>query len=186
MPTGTRGDAVPDGEGPASAARDVPGKGMNFQEDRPRFVCDVHLGKLARFLRLLGFDTVYRNDLEDEEIVLLARSEGRLALTRDGGILADRTIRTYRPGSIVPEEQLRDLLEVFRLRETCRPFSRCLDCNGDVEPVEREAVIARVPPRSGRIVKAFWQCRGWGKIYWHGSHYDRMRQRLAGWGIPVV
>lgn len=140
----------------------------------PRFICDVHLGTLARRLRLLGFDTVYRNDLEDDEIVRIAGKERRIVLTRDGGILNRRGGEGYRPDSIFPDEQVREVVSAFGLKERISPFSRCIACNGDIAPVDRESVMALVPPRSGRFMKRFWQCRGCGKIYWQGSHYEKM------------
>ena len=102
-----------------------------------KFICDVHLGKLARLLRLLGFDTIYRNDLEDWEIIRIARAEQRLALTRDREILGNRAIRSYRPRSIFPEEQIREVVTALDLARDCRPFSRCLICNGDILPADK-------------------------------------------------
>ena len=142
----------------------------------PIFVCDVHLGKLARRLRLLGFDTVYRNDLEDEEIIGIAGTDDRVILTWDGGILGNKTVRSYRPESIFPDVQVREVLSAFNLQGRIRPFSRCLKCNGELLSVEKGSVIARVPPRSGRVMEHFWQCRGCGKIYWQGSHYKTLRR----------
>jgi uncharacterized protein with PIN domain len=145
----------------------------------PRFICDVHLGTLARRLRLLGFDTLYRNDLEDEEIVRTAAKERRIVLTRDGGILSRRGVAGYRPASIFPDAQVREVVSAFGLRERISPFSRCIACNDDIVPVDRESVIALVPPRSGRFMKRFWQCRGCGKIYWQGSHYEKLRRWIG-------
>lgn len=148
----------------------------------PRFICDVHLGKLARRLRLLGFDTIYRNDLEDDEIVRTAQADQRIILTRDGEILAHRGVESYRPVSIFSDEQVREVLTRLNLRERIRPFSRCIRCNGDLIPVEKESVISLVPPRSGRYMERFWQCRGCKKVYWQGSHYEK----LARWIRDVV
>jgi uncharacterized protein len=140
----------------------------------PKFVCDVHLGKLARLLRLLGFDVIYRNDLEDREIVRIGRADQRIVLTKDREILGNKTIRSFRPDSIFPDEQIREVMDAFDLSRDIRPFSRCLMCNGDILPVEKASVINEVPPRSGQWMELFWRCRGCGKIYWHGSHYDKM------------
>jgi uncharacterized protein len=140
----------------------------------PGFICDVHLGKLARRLRLLGFDTIYRNDLEDEEIIRLAWTDQRIALTRDGEILSNQTIRSYRPDSIFPDKQIREVLTLFNLREQVRAFSRCIKCNGKIVPVDKDSVIALVPPRSGQFIENFWQCQRCRKIYWQGSHYQRL------------
>jgi uncharacterized protein len=141
----------------------------------PGFICDVHLGKLARRLRLLGFDTIYRNDLGDEEIIQIAEKEHRIILTRDGEILNNKTTQRYRPNSIFFNEQVREVLSVFNLREQIRPFSRCIKCNGEIIPVDKNSVIALVPPRSGQFMEYYWQCQACRKIYWHGSHYNSLR-----------
>jgi uncharacterized protein len=146
----------------------------------PGFVCDVHLGKLARRLRLLGFDTIYRNDLEDEEIIQISRADSRIILTRDGEILSNKTVRSYRPGSIFFDEQVREVLSVFNLREQVRPFSRCIKCNAEIILVDKYSIIALVPPRSGQFMEHFWRCQGCKKIYWQGSHYERLKKWVDG------
>ena len=142
----------------------------------PGFICDVHLGKLARRLRLLGFDTIYRNVLEDEEIIRIARTDHRIILTRDGEILSNKTTRSYRPDSIFSDEQVREVLSVFNLRGQIRPFSLCIKCNGEIIPVDKDSVIVLVSPRSGQFMEHFWRCQGCRKIYWQGSHYEKLRK----------
>jgi len=146
----------------------------------PKFICDVHLGKLSRRLRLLGFDTIYRNDLEDEEIIRIVKADHRIILTRDGEILSNKTVRSYRPNSIYSDEQVREVLTVFNLRGQIRPFSRCIKCNGEIIPVDKDSVMALVPPRSGHSMEHFWQCQGCRKIYWRGSHYEKLRKWMDG------
>jgi uncharacterized protein len=146
----------------------------------PRFICDVHLGTLARRLRLLGFDTIYRNDLEDEEIIRIAGTDHRIILTRDGGILSNQTVQGYRPDSIFPDEQVRAVLSAFNLRGQIRPFSRCIVCNGEIIPADKESVIALVPPRSGQFMERFWRCQGCRKVYWQGSHYEKLWKWVDG------
>lgn len=141
----------------------------------PGFICDVHLGKLARRLRLLGFDTLYRNDLEDEEIIQIAEKEHRIVLTRDGEILSNKTTQSYRPNSISFNEQVREVMSVFNLRGQIRLFSRCIRCNGKIIPVDKDSVISLVPLRSGQFMELFWQCQGCRKIYWQGSHYKSLK-----------
>ena len=140
-----------------------------------RFICDIHLGKLARWLRLLGFDTVYGNNLEDREIVRVAKAEHRIVLTRDGDLLAEKSVSTYRPASIFPDEQLRELLAAFNLRGRSRPFSRCMNCNGEIMPVEKTSVTASVPVGIMLNMEQFGRCQACAKIYWPGSHYRRMQ-----------
>jgi uncharacterized protein with PIN domain len=113
-------------------------------------------------------------------IMRIAKTDQRIALTRDQEILNNKAIQSYRPGSIFPDEQIREVLSAFDLRQHSRPFSRCLDCNGEIIPVNKDSVISQVPPRSGQVMKQFWQCQGCGKIYWHGSHYDRMEGWIKG------
>lgn len=138
----------------------------------PRFICDVHLGKLARRLRLLGFDTIYRNDLEDEEIIRIAKADDRVILTRDGENLSNKTSQSYRPDSIYSDEQVLEVMSTLNLQGQIRPFSRCIQCNGEISPVDKDSVVASVPPRSGQLMERFWRCQGCSKIYWRGSHYE--------------
>jgi uncharacterized protein with PIN domain len=153
---------------------------LPLSDAAPAFICDVHLGKLARRLRLLGFDTIYRNDLEDEEIIRIARTDDRIILTRDGEILSNKTTRSYRPDSIFSDEQVREVLSVFNLRGQVKPFSRCIKCNGEIIPVDKDSVIALVPPRIGQFMEHFWRCQGCRKIYWQGSHYEKLRKWVDG------
>lgn len=149
---------------------------LSKSDAAPKFICDVHLGKLSRRLRLLGFDTIYRNDLEDEEIIRIAKADDRIILTRDGEILSDKTTRGYRPDSIYSDEQIREVLAVFNLQGQIRPFSRCIKCNGEIIPVDKDSVITLVPPRSGQFMEHFWRCQECRKIYWQGSHYEKLRK----------
>jgi uncharacterized protein with PIN domain len=153
---------------------------LPLSDAAPGFICDVHLGKLARRLRLLGFDTIYRNDLEDDEIIRIARTDNRIILTRDGEILSNKTTRSYRPNSIFSDEQIREVMSAFNLQGQIRSFSRCIKCNGEIIPVDKDSVIALVPPRSGQFMEHFWRCQGCRKIYWKGSHYEKLRKWLDG------
>lgn len=149
--------------------------------DEPiRFILDVHLGKLARWLRLLGFDTLYRNDLDDPEIVEIATTEGRTILTRDGGIMKRRAAtRGYLVQSTEPQEQLREVLDYYQLRDHIQPFHRCLVCNGLLTPVEKAMILDQLEPKTIHYYDSFFQCTECGKIYWQGTHYERMREFLA-------
>lgn len=137
-----------------------------------RFILDVHLGKLARLLRLFGFDTLYRDDYEDAEIVDIAEEERRIILTRDQGLLMRRRVtHGYWLRSQDPLTQAAEVLARFDLTEQTRPFSRCPRCNGVLEEVPAEEVADRVPPESRRHYDRFYQCRLCGQVYWQGSHY---------------
>ncbi|UCG51807.1 MAG: Mut7-C ubiquitin/RNAse domain-containing protein [Candidatus Latescibacterota bacterium] len=142
---------------------------------RVAFVLDVHLGKLAKLLRMLGFDTEYRNDYGDAEIIELAVNDKRIVLTRDRGILKTKSVtHGYWIRSSDPEEQVREVIARFDLRALVKPFHRCMACNGILEEVEKSAIRDRLPPRPARYFDEFYQCLDCEKVYWKGSHYDNM------------
>jgi len=143
-----------------------------------RFVTDTHLGRLAAYLRMLGFDTLYRNDSRDEDLAQLSASEGRILLTRDRGLLK-RTIvtRGYCLRSTDPPRQLAEVLQRFDLVPAIAPFRRCMHCNAVLHPAEKEAISDRLLPDTKRHYDEFFMCPQCARIYWKGSHYRRM-QRL--------
>jgi uncharacterized protein with PIN domain len=147
---------------------------------RLRFVADSHLGRLAAYMRMLGFDTLYRNDYDDEELSEVSSREHRIVLTRDRDLLKRKAV-TH--GYFVREtglrRQLAEVLGRFDLRGSLAPFTRCMRCNGVLEDVAREAVEDRVPPRSRRHADRFCRCGGCGQVYWNGSHYRRMQKFIA-------
>ena len=129
----------------------------------PRFVADVHLGTLARFLRLLGFDTRYGNDVSDAELAGLTSRERRILLTRDVGLLKRKAVvRGHWLRSREPEQQLAELVEALQLRRAFRPFTRCMTCNGALAVIARAKVVELVPARVYRRFRAFKQCRDCG------------------------
>lgn len=140
-----------------------------------KFILDVHLGKLARHLRLLGFDALYENNFSDEEIVDIAGKEKRIILTRDRGLLKNKKVtHGYWLRSQLPKLQLREIVSRFDLRNLFRPFTRCLECNSNIVSVEKEKVRQHLPPNTSKYYRDFYQCPGCGKIYWEGSHYQKM------------
>ena len=145
----------------------------------PRFVCDVHLGKLARRLRLLGFDTAYHRNYTDPEIVVVATREKRIVLTRDRGLLQHRAItRGTCVRSKVPDEQLAEVVRRFQLEKHLALFSRCMACNGVVQAMAKEEVIDQLGPETKRIHREFRRCPACGRVYWRGSHCTRLLARL--------
>jgi uncharacterized protein with PIN domain len=142
-----------------------------------RFVLDVHLGRLATYLRMLGFDTLYRNDYEDDELAHISSAEGRILLTRDRGLLK-RSIVThgYCLRATNPQQQLIEVLRRFDLFESVKPFQRCLHCNGLLQPVDKADISDRLPPKTRQYYDEFKHCRACDRIYWKGSHYQRMQQ----------
>jgi uncharacterized protein len=144
-----------------------------------RFVADAHLGGLARFLRMLGFDTLYDNAFADEEIRRLADDERRVVLTRDRELLKCREIvHGAYVRALKPEVQLAEVARRYPLSEGARPFTRCLRCNVPLHPVERAAVAARVPRAVYELHERFMRCPGCEGVFWPGSHYLRMRETL--------
>lgn len=145
----------------------------------PRFVLDNHLGRLAALLRLLGFDALYRNDFQDEELAEIASSDERILLTRDHRLLMRKTVeRGYWVRSLEPEEQVREVVRRFQLAGCIQPFRRCPRCNTLLEPVEKEAILDRLQPLTRQYYDEFHRCPGCGQIYWKGSHYERIRAWL--------
>lgn len=144
------------------------------------FLCDVHLGRLARHLRMLGFDTRYDSDRADRVLARLSDEEDRILLTRDLELLKRRRVRL---GAYVraeaPKRQFAEVVERFGLGERATdPFSRCLDCNVPLEPAGAEVVADEVPPHARRVNDVFRQCPSCETVYWEGSHVDRMRRLM--------
>ncbi len=145
----------------------------------PRFVVDVNLGKLTRWLRLLGFDTAWRNDYSDRQVVELAVAEQRIILTRDRRLLFHRVIEHgFWVRAVKPEQQVREVLERLQLRNRIHPFRYCLECNGLIEPVGKEEILGRLEPLTRRYYNEFYRCSRCGRIYWKGSHYTNLMQKL--------
>jgi uncharacterized protein with PIN domain/sulfur carrier protein ThiS len=142
---------------------------------RARFVADAHLGGLARLLRMAGFDTIYRNTLNDAEVEAIALDDGRAVLTRDRELLKRRGIDygCY-VRALKAEEQLREVVERFGLAERMRPFTLCLSCNAPLRPVAKAEVINRLPPRVVATQDEFSTCDCCHRVFWKGSHWQRM------------
>ncbi|MBF8268841.1 MAG: Twitching motility protein PilT [Gammaproteobacteria bacterium] len=141
-----------------------------------RFVLDIHLGKLAKYLRMLGFDTLYANHYSDTELATLASSgEKRILLTRDVGLLKHKLVsHGYFVRTTQPRQQLVEIVERFDLKKLVTPFKRCVHCNGCLTPLEKPAAQGRVPAQIYQDLDKFVLCDSCQQIYWQGSHYDRM------------
>ncbi|WP_299013205.1 Mut7-C RNAse domain-containing protein [uncultured Photobacterium sp.] len=144
-----------------------------------KFVVDVNLGKLAQKLRLLGFDTLYRNDFTDNEIVDLSLREKRIILTRDRGIFKYSNVtHGYWVRNHNTKKQLAEVVERLQLEQNFRPFTRCSHCNQILQPIDKEKLnthdVEQVPKEVLQFFERFWECQGCKKVYWQGSHYDRI------------
>jgi uncharacterized protein with PIN domain len=145
----------------------------------PVFILDVNLGKLTRFLRMAGFDSIYQNNFTDFEIIDLALQEGRIILTRDQGILKNgRVTHGYWIRSVDPEVQFKEVLNKFDLFSRMHPFLICLDCNGKIVSVDKPVIEQNLLPDTRQFYNTFFRCCNCGKIYWRGSHYSRMLRFL--------
>ena len=143
----------------------------------PRFVLDGHLGQLARYLRMLGLNTRYQNDQDDATLARIADDETRILLTRDLGLLKRNRV-TY--GAFVratdADRQIREVLRRYPLDDHLDPLTRCIRCNGLIEPVPKSDVLDQLPPRTCRDFDRFFRCTGCEQVYWKGSHYERMQR----------
>jgi uncharacterized protein with PIN domain len=145
-----------------------------------KFVADVHAGKLARGLRMLGFDTVYHNHLSDHQLAGLAETEDRVLLTRDLGLLKYRKIKWgYWLRSQQPEVQLAEVIRRFDLADSIHPFARCIHCNGAIAPVDKQAIISKLPQKTIQYFHEFYACSSCAKVYWKGSHYENMVRKIT-------
>lgn len=142
-----------------------------------RFVLDTHLGRLARYLRMLGFDTFYQNDFEDSTLARISADEDRVLLTQDVGLLKRSVVtRGYFVRASNPRGQLVEVAVELDLLETAKPFTRCLRCNGVLTTVPKSEIENRLLPRTQANFDEFYRCESCGTLYWKGSHFDRMNQ----------
>ncbi|PLX34115.1 MAG: twitching motility protein PilT [Clostridiales bacterium] len=143
------------------------------------FAIDVHLGKLAKYLRLMGFDADYVNDRDDDEILRISNAEGRIILTCDRQMLKRcEVVRGMLINSRKPQEQLAEVLERLDIKAAAKPFSRCMQCNGSIEEItdetEFDQAFGELPQRVKTWCKELYICRACGKLYWKGSNYQKM------------
>ena len=139
------------------------------------FVADVNVGRLALLLRMLGFDTVYENNLRDERLAEIALRENRILLTRDTTLLRRKIVmHGYLPHSQVPEEQAQEVIELYDISSQAKPLSRCLPCNGMLAPIDKEKIIDRLEPLTRKHYDSFHICTDCSRIYWPGSHQQKL------------
>jgi uncharacterized protein with PIN domain len=140
-----------------------------------KFILDVHLGKLAAYLRMLGFDTLYRGCFSDSELVRLSSQQKRILLTRDRGLLKHASVmHGYWLRNTDSRKQAEEIVQRFDLSRRIHPFTRCMACNGMLSPVTKSEVAAAVPERVAELHDEFRRCETCGRVYWEGSHHRRM------------
>lgn len=142
----------------------------------PRFILDTHLGKLASYLRMLGFDTIYQNNLEDVRLAEISFREDRIVLSRDLGLLKRKIItRGAFIHSTVPRQQLIEIITRYQLVDKIDPLKRCIQCNGIIEPIPKVRIKLLISEKTLRYYDEFFICSVCNQIYWKGSHYDHMQ-----------
>lgn len=142
---------------------------------KTRFILDAHLGKLARYLRMLGFDTAYNREWKNAMLIDLALLEKRIILTRNAEVLKqNRVTHGYWLRHHEPLQQLRELLLALNLFAQVNAFTRCMDCNGLIDRADKALIRDQVDPDIFQRFKEFRQCRDCGKVFWHGSHHKHM------------
>ena len=140
-----------------------------------RFVLDVHLGKLARYMRMLGFDTLYRNDYDDSALADISADERRILLTCDRMLLMRKQVSYgYFVRNRLPRQQMLEILRRYQLYHAINPFSRCINCNGITHSVSKQCIQSRLLTKTKKYYTDFYQCDSCKKIYWKGSHYQQM------------
>lgn len=144
-----------------------------------RFVLDVHLGKLATYLRMLGFDTLYRNDYDDPALANISAAERRILLTCDRRLLMRKQVSYgYFVRNRMPRQQIIEILRRYQLYHEIKPFSRCINCNGATRSVSKQSIESELLTKTKKYYTDFYQCDSCKKIYWKGSHYQQMMKLI--------
>ena len=144
-----------------------------------RFVLDVHLGRLAAYLRMLGFDTLYRNDYDDPALAVISAEQCRILLTCDRMLLMRKQVSYgYYVRNRKPQQQLKEILSRYHLYDEIKPFSRCMHCNGNTRYINKRHIETHLLAKTKKYYDEFYQCDSCKKIYWQGSHYLRMQDMI--------
>ena len=156
---------------------------MSFNTEMVKFIVDHNVGKLNKWLRMMGFDSLFFNGDDDGQMVRKAILEKRVILTRDRGIMLRRVVKDGRITAILisseaPEEQMIQVIKALKLADDLHPFTRCLECNGILAEQTKEKVKGRVPPYVFRTQEQYMECPACQRIYWRGTHWEAMIRRL--------
>jgi len=143
-----------------------------------RFVADVHLGRLARWMRLFGVDTAYHNSWKKKDLIEIATKEDRVLLSRDRSFSSLGALCFFHIESEEPFSQLTAVFRFFRLQADRRLFTRCMLCNGLLHSVKKESIVPQLPAKTALYYEEFWRCDNCNKLYWQGPHYLRMLARV--------
>lgn len=140
----------------------------------PKFIADCHLGRVAKYLRILGYDTLYFTHIEDDDLIRLANEEKRIILTRDRELSERKNARAFLLRATDTKTQLQTILEHFGLSKKIGRTSRCTVCNTLLKKVDKEEVVDLLPGGVKKNFEFFERCPGCHRIYWHGDHYRNM------------
>jgi uncharacterized protein with PIN domain len=144
----------------------------------PKFIADCHLGRVAKYLRILGYDTLFFSHIEDNDLIELSNAQERIILTRDRELSERKYANAFLLRPTDTETQLKIILEHFKLSKKIRGKSRCTVCNTPLEEVDKEEVIDLLPEGVKKHFEFFERCPGCNRIYWHGDHYRNMMSLL--------
>ena len=163
---------------PASPSQYIPSAVLlRPQLQEFRFVLDTYLGRLAAYLRMLGFDVLYRTRCDDAELAHTSAAKDRILLTRDLGLLKrGEVIWGYYVRATEPRAQLLEVLRRFNLFHLAAPFQRCLRCNALLQPIAKESIRERLPRRTAQSYDNFRICPSCNRLYWAGSHQEHMQR----------
>ncbi|SRR5579883_2912542 len=149
----------------------------------PKFIVDNNVGKLAVWLRALGYDTLFINPIDDSDLVKIAEEENRIILTKDTGVVKRRPVAMRQVQALFVRgqdwrQQLAQVMKDLRLK-TDRCFTRCLACNSLLVACDKEEARGHVPDKIFRLYPTFVKCASCARYFWEGSHWERMRGVLA-------
>lgn len=153
----------------------------------PKFIVDANVGKLARWLRMMGFDTFFFDETDDGMMVKTALAQNRIIITRDTGFMKRRAVTTNRVKAILvsgddPELQMKTVLCELELSDKTRPFTRCIECNSELNEMDKNVAQGQVPERVYELQDQYMVCPSCNRIYWRGTHWKAMREKLYEFG----
>lgn len=146
---------------------------------KPKFIADCHLGKLAKYLRLMGVDTLFFSHIEDNDLIYKAKVEERIIITRDRLLSERKDIPVIFLEPTDTKSQLQLLIDHYDLKEDTALFSRCIVCNTPLKVIEKEKIIDKLPKKVKKHFDYFEYCPTCDRIYWQGDHYRHMIEFLA-------
>jgi hypothetical protein len=144
----------------------------------PKFIADCHLGKLAKYLRIMGIDTLFFPHIEDDDLIMIANDEDRIIITRDRDLSQRKNAPIFFLEPTDTKSQLKTLIDYYELKEHPAPFSRCIVCNTQLQVIEKEKIIDRLPEKVKKYFDYFEYCPTCDRIYWQGDHYKHMMEFL--------